>query len=106
MNKFINLINTVIEEQELNIDKETITTEPEKQSEEINSALPTPETIDLNEEKYKTLLSALKKSLYKSTTNLDLKNKIAEIKIEEDPKKAEELLMAILDQTEMPQTSE
>lgn len=106
MNKFINLINNVIEEQELNLDQDIINTEPQKQSEEINSALPTPETIDLNEEKYKTLLSALKKSLYKSTSNLDLKNKISEIKIEEDPKKAEELLMSILDQTELPQSTE
>lgn len=101
MSKFINLINSVIEEQELNIDaSEDI--KPADTSDSIDSALPTPETIDLNEEKYKTLLMALKKSLYKATDDLDLKNTISNITVDKDAKKAEEDLMNILNQLEMP----
>jgi hypothetical protein len=101
MSKFINLINSVIEEQELNIDA-TEDIKPADTSDSIDSALPTPETIDLNEEKYKTLLMALKKSLYKATDDLDLKNTISNITVDRDAKKAEEDLMNILNQLEMP----
>lgn len=103
MNKFVNLINSVIEEQELNID-EIKDTKPSDVSDSIDSALPTPETIDLNEEKYKTLLMAVKKALYKSTDDLDLKNTISNIIIDVNPKKAEEELMVILNQLDMPES--
>jgi phosphoribosylformylglycinamidine (FGAM) synthase PurS component len=102
MSKFINLINTVIEEQSLDIEEQFPTEVVKDVSNSIDSALPTPETIDLNEEKYKTLLMALKKSLYKATDDLDLKNAISNINIDRDPKKAEEELMNILNQLEMP----
>jgi hypothetical protein len=109
MSKFINLINNVIEEQDLNIEKpdpskDFTSGEPKDVSDSIDSALPTPETIDLNEEKYKTLLMALKKALYKSTDDLDLKNTISNIIVDNNAKKAEEELMSILNQLDMPKS--
>lgn len=109
MSKFINLINSVIEEQDLDTQKlepskDSTIEKPKDVSDSIDSALPTPETIDLNEEKYKTLLMALKKALYKSTDDLDLKNTISNIIVDKDPKKAEGELMNILNQLEMPKS--
>lgn len=111
MSNFINLINSVIEEQELDIEKPDPSKDftpgtPKDVSDSIDSALPTPETIDLNEEKYKTLLTALKKSLYKSTDDLDLKSNISNINVDKDPKKAEEDLMNILNQIDMPNSAD
>ena len=74
-----------------------------EQSGEIDSALPTEETIDLNEEKYKALLLMVQKALtiaYKD--NVEKRSKIADLrqKIEQDPKTAEGLLSNELELSE------
>ena len=66
-------------------------------SDEITSELPTPETIDLTEEKYKTLLLALKKALESAAgDDLEKRKVISDINIDIDPKSAEEQLISIL----------
>ena len=67
---------------------------------EMQSELPTEETIDLNEEKYKALLLMVQKALilaYKDDTNK--RNDLADIesKIETSPKEAESSLQSLLD---------
>jgi len=73
------------------------TAEPTPVSDEITSELPTEETIDLNEEKYKTLLLALKKALEASVKDdLEKRKTISDIDIDSDPKAAEEQMISIL----------
>lgn len=82
-------------------------TEPTQVSDEISSQLPSPDTVDLNEEKYKTLLLALKKALELSTKDdLEKRKIISDINIDADPKEAEEQLISILntDSSEFPES--
>lgn len=66
-------------------------------SDEITSELPTPETVDLNEEKYKTLLLALKKALEAAAKDdLEKRKIISDINIDIDPKSAEQQLISLL----------
>lgn len=98
-------------EQEMqNIESPETEIAPSEQGGEIDSALPTEETIDLNEEKYKALLLMVQKALilaYKD--NVEKRSKIADLqqKIEQDPKTAEELLSGELDlsETDFPEDS-
>ena len=99
------------EQDETQIDPSVMgeTPQPEQVSDEISSAMPTPETVDLNEEKYKTLLLALKKALEAAAGDDLAKRKvISDIDIESDPKKAEEYLISLLDAdtAEFPQKQE
>lgn len=72
-------------------------TEPTQISDEITSELPTPETVDLNEEKYKTLLLALKKALEAAAKDdLEKRKVISDINIDADPKAAEQQLISLL----------
>jgi hypothetical protein len=71
--------------------------DPLQVSDEITSELPTPETIDLNEEKYKTLLLALKKALEMSVKDdLEKRKIISDIDVDNNPQNAEEQLISIL----------
>lgn len=71
--------------------------EPVPVSDEITSELPTEETVDLNEEKYKTLLLAIKKALEASVKDdLEKRKIVSDIDIDANPKAAEELLMSLL----------
>jgi hypothetical protein len=71
--------------------------EPMQVSDEITSELPTPETIDLTEEKYKTLLLALKKALESAAgDDLEKRKVISNINVDTDPKSAEDQLISIL----------
>lgn len=81
--------------------------EPLQVSDEITTELPTPETIDLNEEKYKMLLIALKKALESSAKDdLEKRKIISDINIDINPKSAEDQLMSILnsDSSEFPKS--
>jgi len=83
------------------------TTEPVQVSDEITTELPTPETVDLNEEKYKTLLLALKKALESAAKDdLEKRKIISDINIDLNPKSAEDQLMSILnsDSSEFPKS--
>lgn len=80
---------------------------PTQVSDEISSQLPTPDTVDLNEEKYKTLLLALKKALELSAKDdLEKRKVISDINIDANPKDAEEQLISILntDSSEFPKS--
>lgn len=71
--------------------------QPQQVSDEITSELPNEETIDLNEEKYKTLLLALKKALESSVKDdLEKRKVISDIDVDADPKNAEAQLIALL----------
>lgn len=71
--------------------------EPTQISDEITSELPTPETVDLNEEKYKTLLLALKKALEAAAKDdLEKRKVISDINVDADPKTAEQQLISLL----------
>jgi hypothetical protein len=62
----------------------------------IDSQLPNEETIDLNEEKYKSLLLMVQKALiYVAKDDIDTRNRISDIQkiIEQTPIKAEKILM-------------
>lgn len=84
----------LIKEQEENINQNDMVTNV---SDEITSELPTPETIDLNEEKYKTLLLALKKALESAAgDDLEKRKVISNINVDADPKSAEDQLISIL----------
>lgn len=84
----------LIKEQEENINQNDMV---DNVSDEITSELPTPETIDLNEEKYKTLLLALKKALESaSKDDLEKRKVISNINVDADPKSAEDQLISIL----------
>jgi hypothetical protein len=74
-----------------------------QQNDVIDSELPTEETIDLNEEKYKALLLMVQKALimaYKDDT--DKRNSLSDLekKIETKPMEAEESLQSFLDSTQ------
>lgn len=85
---------SLIKEQDENVDSANMITNV---SNEVTSELPTPETIDLTEEKYKTLLLALKKALESSAKDdLEKRKVISDINIDSDPKSAEEQLISIL----------
>lgn len=85
---------SLIKEQEETVDSADMITNV---SNEITSELPTPETIDLTEEKYKTLLLALKKALESAAgDDLEKRKVISDINIDTDPKSAEEQLISIL----------
>lgn len=95
------------EEEQLNPDEQlSPEAQPQQVSDEITSGLPDEETIDLNEEKYKTLLLALKKAL-EGTVKDDLEKRkvISDIDVDGDPKTAEEQLIALLnaESSEFPQ---
>jgi hypothetical protein len=71
-------------------------------SEEIATALPDEETIDLNEEKYKALLLMIQKALILAFKDDEVKrNQISDLtlKIENTPKEAEKVLIGMLDQS-------
>lgn len=71
--------------------------QPTQISDEITSELPTQETVDLNEEKYKTLLLALKKALEAAAKDdLEKRKVISDINIDVDPKAAEQQLISLL----------
>jgi hypothetical protein len=62
----------------------------------VDSQLPTEETIDLNEEKYKSLLLMIQKALiHVAKDNLDARNRLSDIQkvIEQTPMKAEKILL-------------
>lgn len=71
-------------------------------TEEINTALPDEETVDLNEEKYKALLLMIQKALILAFKDDEVKrNEISDLalKIENTPKEAEKVLISMLDQS-------
>lgn len=62
----------------------------------VDSQLPNEETIDLNEEKYKSLLLMVQKALiFVAKDDIDTRNRISDIQkiIEQAPIKAEKILM-------------
>jgi hypothetical protein len=62
----------------------------------VDSQLPNEETIDLNEEKYKSLLLMIQKALiYVAKDDIDTRNRISGIQqtIEQSPMKAEKILL-------------
>jgi hypothetical protein len=102
--KFEELYNKVAP---LYIKEQEEQTAPMQVSDEISSQLPTPDTVDLNEEKYKTLLLALKKALeVAAKDDLEKRKVVSDINIDADPKAAEEQLISILntDSSEFPQS--
>lgn len=102
--KFEELYNKVAP---LYIKEQEEQTMPAQVSDEISSQLPTPDTVDLNEEKYKTLLLALKKALELSAKDdLEKRKVISDINIDANPKDAEEQLISILntDSSEFPKS--
>jgi hypothetical protein len=77
--------------------------EQSQPTEVLDTELPTEETIDLNEEKYKALLLMVQKALimaYKNDT--DKRNNLSDLekKIETEPKEAEKTLQSFLDSTQ------
>jgi hypothetical protein len=80
-------------------------------SDEMETALPNEETIDLDEEKYKSLLFLIQKALLMAFSDDETKrNEIANLnqKINKSPKDAESDLINIMDQspTNFPKSSE
>lgn len=108
--KFTNLYNNLAKkyllEQDENqqnlpnqpVDQEQASAEMPEQT--IDSKLPDEETIDLNEEKYKSLLLMVQKALIQaSKDNVDVRNRLADIEkvIETTPLKAENMLRSELE---------
>lgn len=94
----------LLKEQDENINPNDMVTNV---SDEVTSELPTPETIDLTEEKYKTLLLALKKALESAAgDDLEKRKAISNINIDSDPKSAEDQLISMLnaDSSEFPKS--
>lgn len=84
----------LLKEQDENINPNDMVTNV---SDEVTSELPTPETIDLTEEKYKTLLLALKKALESAAgDDLEKRKVVSNINVDADPKSAEDQLISIL----------
>ena len=89
------------EMQEMEQEQGNVVPTPET-TEEINTALPDEETIDLNEEKYKSLLLIIQKSLILAFKDDEIKrNEISDLtkQIETAPMDAEKTLISILDQS-------
>jgi hypothetical protein len=117
MSKFLKVINNFLTEQ----DEENVSDlppipdggiEPTSVDDNLDSKLPEPKDVALDIVKYKTLLKALREALYNSSgANLEKQREISNIDVDEDDleslKKAEDQLMAILDQSEsVPETQE
>lgn len=83
------------QENDLDAPQQSVENQEEPTENQIESELPTEETIDLNEEKYKALLLMIQKALIASSKeDIDKRNRLADIqqKIETNPKEAENLL--------------
>lgn len=125
MSRFLKLLNSVLNEQEqpntdpnqlptLETGTEDTAPTPEGLDSEEGSALPKPEDVAMDSEKYKLLLDALRKALliaYKS--DFDIKREISNINIDNVNtddlnalEKIEDKLMAFLDQSSNPKSSE
>lgn len=96
--KFSDIYNSVASKYLLEQDEQQIQQQeqqPAETQQTIKSELPTEETIDLNEEKYKALLLMVQKALIIAfKDNPDARNRLADIEqlIDRDPKKAEDSL--------------
>ena len=104
MSKFLNLLNSVLNEQDIPSEKDQDAS-PVKMDSAIDSALPEPEDVALDSLKYKNLLKALREALYIAYKNdLEKQRVLSNIKIDtenlEDLKRSENELMSFLNQTE------
>ena len=102
MSKFLKLLHSVLNEEDLNNTEEP-SIEPSEMDSKIPSALPEPKDVVLDVIKYKTLLKALKDALYKSSSdNLEDQRELSNINLDTDDlsslKKVEDTLMVILNQ--------
>jgi hypothetical protein len=103
MSKFLNLLNSVLNEQELNKSEEETT--PVEMDSVEKTALPKPEEVALDALKYKNLLTALREALYIAFKNdLEKQRVLSNIRIDSeslnDLKQVENDLMSFLSQTE------
>ena len=102
MSKFLKLLHSVLNEEDLN-NKEEPSIEPSEMDSKIPSALPEPKDVVLDVIKYKTLLKALKDALYKSSSdNLEDQRELSNVNLDTDDlpslKRIEDTLMVILNQ--------
>lgn len=85
----------LLEQESIQQNEQPVENQPENQP-NIDSQLPTEETIDLNEEKYKSLLLMIQKALiFVAKDNIDARNRLSDIQrtIEQTPIKAEKILL-------------
>lgn len=85
----------LLEQESIQQNEQPIQNQQENQP-KIDSQLPSEETIDLNEEKYKSLLLMIQKALiFVAKDNIDARNRLSDIQrmIEQTPMKAEKILL-------------
>jgi len=114
MSKFLKLLESVLKEQDdINSDKKEknpVEISPLQMDDTINSALPEEEDVALDVIKYKTLLKALKKAIYKSlSSDFEEQRALSNITIDTDDlkllNKIENKLMTFLGKIEtIPET--